>query len=363
MIAALALVVAAGIPGPDVSGNARAEAIAKESAPTRDAMTYLREAAAGVRDEKLRAIAVELLERPAPTFLALWPDKDGARKALVDAGLLDGGVTVDALFPPQHTPLSFAAAPGGRLGRHHGHPGGLAIHTAFNVRSARALAEAYRAQYGVALDADLVVAAPLFHDAMKAWTLQFAGDGALLVEPAVAGSSSHHAFIVAELIHRGAPKDLVVAVASAHEPPEKERALVDAFLRAGAVLAKQDPTSWLVAGPAAPLAAPELSRGDPRPRGAASAKGDAPGTRIEASVSHLSDHDWILTETAYAHVDAALDRVLATRARPGAATPTPVDAAKHRWKKHEVLAKSSPMALYAALVAGGDAAFKAALPR
>jgi hypothetical protein len=309
-MAAVALVVAAGVGG----GNARAEQIAATSKPAKDAMAVLDKAARSIRDPAIKKAVLDILAKPAPTFVA---DRAAQRQKLVDANLLDASVTVDAVFPPHERVLSFAAASGGIIGKHHGHPGGLAVHTVVNLQSARALAVEYRARYRVQLDDDVIIASTILHDAMKAWTLQFDDAGALTVQPMVAATSSHHPFIVAEVMHRGLPDALVVAVASAHEPPALDGgAKVSAFIRAGALLANRDATSAL----------------------ALLAK--TPG--IEASINHLSDHDYVLADPAYAAVDKALDDAGIT----------------DRWKKHELLARVPGLTLYGALSTGGAEAMK-----
>lgn len=334
MIAALALAcnIAAGlVPAPlqaapvAVSvvvggGNARAEQIAATSKPAKDAMVVLEKAARSIKDAAIKKAVLDILAKPAPTFLA-GADAAQRRQSLVGARLLDASVTVNALFPPHDRVLSFVAAPGGIIAKHHGHPGGLAVHTAVNLQSARALAAEYRARYRVALDDDLIIASTILHDAMKAWTLQFDEAGALSVQPMVAGTSSHHPFIVAEVMHRGLPDALVVAVASAHEPPALDGgAKVGAFIRAGALLANRDPSS-------------ALALLEKRPS-------------VEASINHLSDHDWVLADPAYAQVDAALDALGHT----------------DRWKKHELLATVPGLTLYGALSTGGVDAMKKLLP-
>lgn len=304
------------------AGNARAERIAQSSKHTQDAMAVIEKAARSIRDPAIKRAVLDLLAKPAPTFLGAWPGEDGrdeARQALVDTGLIDAAVTTSALLPPTAT-LSFRAAPGGIIAKHHGHPGGLAVHTAVNLQSARALAAEYRTRYGVKIDEDIVIASTILHDAMKAWTLQFDASGALTEQPLVAGTSSHHPFIVAEAMYRNLPADLVVAIAAAHEPPGMDKgAKVAAFIRAGALLAKKD---------------------------ASAALGALLNARIEASINHLSDHDYVLADPAYASVDAALEACGIT----------------DRWQKHELLAHIPGMTLYGALSTGGIEALKKLLP-
>ena len=169
----------------------------------------------------------------------------------------------------------------------------------------------------MALDDDVIIASAILHDAMKAWTLQFDEAGALTVQPMVAGTSSHHPFIVAEVMHRALPEALVVALASAHEPPALDGGVkVAAFIRAGAMLANRDPASAMAL----------LEK--------------TPG--IEASINHLSDHDYVLADPAYAAVDKALDAL----------------GYAERWQKHELLARVPGLTLYGALSKGGPDAMK-----
>jgi hypothetical protein len=78
------------------------------------------------------------------------------------------------------TPQSFASAPGGAFHSHHSHPGGLAVHEAFNDRSSVSLAQNYRASYPAAggedgddesasffIDQEVILAAPIWHDWAK----------------------------------------------------------------------------------------------------------------------------------------------------------------------------------------------------
>jgi hypothetical protein len=333
-------------------GNARAEAIAREAAPGKAALAWLTARVQEIRNPVIREATLSLLANPVPTFMALYPDaqaREAVRAELVAAGLLDASVPVEVLFPalpdPKRAPLSFLAAAGGSDDGHHAYPGGLAEHTAFNVRAALALLAGYREQYGIGtLDRDVVIAAPALHDVLKAWVMQWRADGTLLVQAKVAGTASHHPFGVAEAIHRKLPPRLIVALASAHEPPGLAPERVVAFLRAGAILAKQDPVALgLLRAPATeggPLRLPE----------------DQPG--FEATINHLSDHDYVLADPAAKRLAEAMTRVL--RAAPEGKA---LHDAELRWTRLAVQARKSGLALYGALLAGGDAGLTKAMGR
>lgn len=326
-------------------GNARAALLAHTSSSARAALGFIQAELAKLPQGPVRTAARQLVDTPRPTFLdrlATREARDAVRRQLVEAGLLDRGVTLEQLLAPlpeQGAPQPFLAAPGGATGGHHDYPGGLAEHTAFNLAAALALEQDYRARYGVDLDHPTVVAAAVLHDVFKAWVLQWRADGTQLVQPAVANTASHHPFVVAEALYRKLPADFVVALASAHDPPQgASYDRLVGYLRAAALLAgvdavaagvlARDGESWKLARPPA----------------------------IEAGLNHLSDHDYVVTDPAGGVVDGVLDRLLL------AADPTLDDAAR-RWERYRVEAAVPGMRLYALWRAGGDEAVRAALPK
>jgi len=113
----------------------------------------LRREAGAINDPALRA-AVET------QLLAPWlPPETWALSHLAEARSLLGDPQLE--LPPAKKG-DFLAAPGGECeGGHHGYPGGLAVHTLANLRSARAIAEGYKHVYGLDLHADQLTAAVL----------------------------------------------------------------------------------------------------------------------------------------------------------------------------------------------------------
>lgn len=323
-------------------GNARAEALAKQSTNAARAMATLRAHAARIKAPAVRAVVSAMLDNPAPTFMMRHREpaaRQAVRTALVNEGLLDAAVTVDQLFAPladpMRAPMSFAAAPGGTPDKHHSYPGGLAEHTLFNVEAALALAQLYGKQYGVThIDQDEIIAGAVLHDALKPWCLQWTDAGEMTTQASVGGTSSHHSFIVAEAIHRKLPASLVVTIAAAHDPPTLDAAAkVVRCLRAGALLAGADPVALGL-----------LTRD-----GATYALARPPS--FEAAINHLSDHDYIFTDAAGPAIAAALDRLV--RADDPKASP-----AELRWRRLAIETRVPSVRLYEAWLRGGDPAVR-----
>lgn len=333
--------------------NGRAAAIARHAPPAKAALTYIQREVHGIPDARVRRVAQAMLANPAPSFMARLAKPEARAKVaakLVRAGLLDPKVTAAQLFPPlvdpHRAPQPFLAAPAQGLHGHHAYPGGLAAHTAFNLRTALSYAASYERQFGFRrserLDRTLLIAGPVLHDIMKAWTLQWRADGSITDEATIAGTSSHHIFGIAEAFHRKLPAKLIVVIASAHAAPTgRSASKVVGFLRAGAILAGVDP-----------VAAGVLVR-------------DGAGFRlahpasIEAAINHLSDSDYVVSGPAGKIIDGVLNRLIA-RAAAGHRPPT---TPRRRWLRDRVEARIPPIRLYAIWLKGGDAAVAAVLRR
>jgi len=202
------------------AGNERAFEIARKSAPVGSAMTLLVKETRQIHDPKLERETLDAFSNPrtCTAHRANLNDKEKATiiARLIDAGLLEsnagkefpGGLQA-GVFPPvhddgtscPHLPQPFEAAPGSVFGGHHSYPGGLAIHEAFNDISALSLGADYARVYGhltsaglptidlrsdagferstgdLALDQDLIIAAPIWHDWGKILVFQSNGDG------------------------------------------------------------------------------------------------------------------------------------------------------------------------------------------
>ena len=208
----------------------RAKDVAARLPIARSAMREVHLAAAAISDQPLRA-AVEAMVMapwlPPESYAVAHPAE--AERMLQEAGLLEGRLQL----PPQRG--SFQAACGGD---HHAYPGGLSVHAWAAVLHARGLAAAYQQVYGVKLRDEWLVAAALWHDALKAATLPWRDDATCGPEPRIAATGAHHVLALAAAIVRRLPDGLVLTIASAHAPVfEAGAKQVCGFLRAASIIA------------------------------------------------------------------------------------------------------------------------------
>ena len=261
--------------------------MAKRSKVVMDSWAYLQKTATSIEKPEVRKIVQEILENPAPTFTARLREpevKSTVGQQLVKQGYLkDGGG--DAFLPPTEnpakSPVPFYAAPGSGYMSHHAYPGGLATHTALNVKVSLALLEGYREiDGGLALDRNLVLTSQILHDLLKPWVFQWGPTGESRTEKPLAGAGEHHTFSLAESIFRGLPPEFCVAQGCAHQHPgtPKEEEEVLAWIKAAAILLGLDPREKGLLSPSGSTL--------PEPR------------RIENFVCHLGDHDYVISVPA-----------------------------------------------------------------
>ncbi|MDQ7831669.1 MAG: metal-dependent phosphohydrolase [Desulfovibrionaceae bacterium] len=246
--------------------------------------TYLRDVAGTIRDPQVRSTVLAILDNPAPTLAARLAD--AKNRAAVCEELAAKGYVKDAtpetLLPPLAADPAaalqpFRSAPGSGYQSHHSYPGGLATHTACNMKISLSIFDTYRDVYGFDLDRDAVVVSQMLHDLHKPWVFAWGESGESRPEKPLAGTGEHHALSVAESMVRGLPPAMVVAQACAHNHPgsPKDEAEVVGWIKAAAILAGVDPVEKGF-----------LARGGetlPEPR------------RMEGFVCHLGDHDWVLS--------------------------------------------------------------------
>ena len=259
-------------------GNATAIAIASKSPMVKSAFALLQGQARKIRDAHAREATLDAIANP-DTCIAHRAGLDAAAKLavvhqLVDAGLLDeaedhdfpGGL-VAGVFPPvrddgskcPHLPQRFDSAPGSSFGSHHSYPGGLAIHEAFNQTTGMSLAHDYHEFYrGVAINDDLIIVPPMWHDWAKTFVYQWNADGTEFQELPIGGNGKtddygahgnsktggHHILGLAEAMARAMPPEFVIAQACAHGAPVlgAEYKVVN-WIRAAAIVARLDPVA------------------------------------------------------------------------------------------------------------------------
>jgi len=272
------------------------EQMARKSPHVTHSWDYIKKSVGAVKDPGLRAKAAAILNNPAPSLAARL---DAKSRAEVFAELTAKGYLKDsseaAFLPATKDPAKssqpFLSAPGSGYQSHHSYPGGLATHTAANLIIALAIHDAYKDIYGFSLDRDAVVVSQALHDLHKPWVFQWEASGESRKENTLAGTGEHHVLGVAESIVRGLPAQVIVAQACAHNHPgtEKDEAEVVGWLSAAAIIAGVDPVK-------AGLLAPG-GKTLPEPR------------RMEGFVTHLGDHDFVLTVPAAKWTIAAMQDV------------------------------------------------------
>jgi hypothetical protein len=283
-------------PGP---GNALAIKQAESSALVSSARSFILHTLDGVQDARARDATRDAIDNARTCVahrvgvtesnkVAIFGQlKTEALVDLADDDKFPGGLML-GIFPPliddggqcPRAPQTYWSAPGGVFEGHHSHPGGLAIHVAFNLSSFLSFADNYRRVYGssvgatglptivqpgvpspgpavsdVPISQDLAILAPIWHDWGKVIVFQWNGDGSEFAERSFGGNGktdkygapgdsktgAHHIIGLAETMKRGLPPELVVTQASAHSAPSggNEYKVVN-WLRAAAILAEVD---------------------------------------------------------------------------------------------------------------------------
>jgi hypothetical protein len=284
------------------AGNALAIKQTESSALVSSARSFILQTLSSVEDLRAREATRDAIDN-ARTCVAHRVGVTESHKAAIFGrlraeGLLDlgdddkfaGGLML-GIFPPliddggacPRAPQTYWSAPGSVFEGHHSHPGGLAIHVAFNLSSFLSFADNYRRVYGssggatglptvvqpgrpsptpaasdVPISQDLAILAPLWHDWGKVIVFQWNGDGSELAERSFGGNGktdkygapgdsktgAHHIIGLAETMKRGLPPEFVITQASAHSVPSggNEYKVVN-WLRAAAIMADADPVA------------------------------------------------------------------------------------------------------------------------
>jgi hypothetical protein len=346
------------------AGNALAIEISGKSALVRSAKELIDRRIREMQNAQLRSATEDAVDNPA-TCVRHRAGIDAATKAAIIARLKSEGL-VDpedysrfasglsaGIFPPlkaddgdcPQLPQAFTSAPGGVFGGHHSYPGGLAIHEAFNLSSALSFATNYRRTYGhrgasglpeigpvdnseaandIAIDQDMMIAAPIWHDWAKTivfqWTetgdefpeFNFGGNGKTDKFGGVGNSKTgaHHILGIAETIKRGLPTQFVIIQASAHAAPaEGNEFMVVNWIRAAAVIAQVDPVTagYLIKDSQGRRRLPPLRRLADLP--IQQSLPDEPNLIVEYTLHNLSDADHTFTGSALSEVQIVLKTV------------------------------------------------------
>jgi hypothetical protein len=322
--------------------NAHAMRLAQRSPYVRALYPKVEALARSISADDLRTSVLTFMHNPAPNFAANAPTPEkrlAIRDALAAAGFVKPDTPVVGIFPPGTEPNSptvlqpFWSTPGSVDGSHHAYPGGLATHEYFNAAMAETFAQNYDAHYFGGrpnVDRDTVVGAALYHDIMKTAVFQWRDDGSLLDELTIAGTGAHHILSGAEAIVHGRTPRFVTTLLSAHAAPSlgDEKQVVD-WCRAAAIVADVDPVKY----------------GLLKPDGGGFQLAELP--LVEAFISNLSDHDYVLSVHAMHVVSDRLKERYAQWQPP----------TTFNWYRAAVLSQTTAISLYDALTRDGAGAF------
>ncbi len=271
------------------------EQMAEKSGAVMQSWKYIQVQSGNIVNPSIRKVVAEIIHNPAPMLLnAIKGRKKEVYAELDKRGWVEG-VTYDKFLPDNGSPVKacqpFYSSPGSGYTSHHSYPGGLATHTALNVKMSLALYDNYKDIYGFELDRDIIIAAQVLHDLHKPWVFQWQKDGASRNEQKLAGTGEHHVLGVAESIVRGLPAEVCVAQACAHNHPgfSSDEAGPVRWLKAAAVIAGVDPVKYgflAEDGETLPLQ-----------------------RSMEAFVTHLGDHDWVLSVPAAKWLIPAMEEI------------------------------------------------------
>jgi len=322
------------------AGNAHAAQIARNSHFIRAQFAATSQLVHSIGNPRLRDDVTGLLADPVPKYARKYrtaEERLALRDALARAGFIKSDDPLEGIFPPgtdgSRAVQPFWSAPGSAYDSHHSYPGGLLVHELFNARISEYFAASYNTEYFAGqkrVDRDLVVAAAFYHDVMKTAVFQFNPDGTLLPELQIAGTGGHHCLSGAEAIARAHDARFVTVLLSAHAAPSLgDQVKVATWCRAAAMIAGVDPVEYGLLDRSGNLAALPP---------------------IEAFVSNLSDHDYVLSVHAMQNVSPILEML----------APYATGSAEARWWRHRVLANTSAIALYEVAL-HGDATFRKAV--
>ena len=417
LVVALWGAVALGAPVPDErapgAGNAAAAEVASASPLVSSARKLLSSRIGKINDRTLAATVSDLVENPsacvhhranqtvASKQAAVAALNAAGLYALADAAGFPGGVFAGA-FPPvvgagsacPRSPQPFHAAPGGGSGGHHAYPGGLVLHETVNEFIYAGTTSIYRRVYGhtgpgglpvvspedrdpdekadVAIDEDIVVAAPLLHDWAKALVFQWNADGTEFAEfnfggngatdnygaPGDSRTGAHHIIGIAESMARGLAPKLVITQACAHGSPIGGEYRVVNWLRAAAILAGVDPVArgYLHPDKAGRLRLPALNP-------LADFDLNAPGppevsAPVEYQLHNLPDGDFVQSMPAMVVAQKLLSKLAPEFGY------APADAARYNTKyRNRALAYLSAERLYMLYSSGGLEAVRGQLAK
>lgn len=278
--------------------NLTPQEMAQSSNIVKKSYKFIINTAYKIKNKTLRQKVLSFINNPAPTFMVNYDrpqNQQNVLNKLIALKLADENISPKDFLPPIKNPYkqpqSFLSSPGGKYTGHHSYPGGLAVHTAGNLKIALSFIDTYQSNYNITLNKDVLIAAVILHDIMKPFVFQWKNDVSTLEENKIAGTGEHHIYAIAELLFRKFSPQIVVTLACAHTNPGENQEQVVNYIKAGAVLANVDAVKYGV------LKIKEGKEVLPYPKD------------IEYFVNNIADGDWTVTETAAAEMIAVVQQI------------------------------------------------------
>lgn len=307
---------------------------------------YLLKMSLEIANPELRNKVRDYLQNPVASVLQRFSsqsDKEELKRQLVAAGYIKPEMEYHQFLPAVPDIMKpaqpFYSAPGSGYASHHAYPGGFATHVASNVFIAMGIYNTYQETFGIKMNKDVLLAAEMLHDMTKPWVFQWQSDYASTPQYSIAGTGAHHILSIAEALYRGFPSEVVVAIACAHTPPysaQDEKQLAD-WLKAAAMIAGKDPTEAGLLDFQGNLRQPAA---------------------MEGFVTHLGDHDFVLTEPMSTWVVRKLGEVAVSEY---GMNETDLTSAKFNAFRDYVLSQATTERLYHVLTTQGDSGLTAAV--
>ena len=228
--------------------NMQPDEMARASALTQGAHEYILRKIGKITDAAVREKIGGMYASPDDSYLP--PDSPGRERLyrrLRAAGYLADNISfIDFLPPPKGERIPVWAGPGSSHNSHHAHPGGLALHTAENLKLSLSLAKLHKKLLGIELCQDMLIFAQTAHDLAKCWLFPCGEDGCYPGKYNIAGNGAHHVFGLAASIKQGLPPEFIVAQAATHVSPGDSDAaeIIGAFLRAACFILEVSPSSY-----------------------------------------------------------------------------------------------------------------------
>lgn len=201
-----------------------------------------------ISDVSVKKTVLCLLQDPIPTFFSPATQHgklDRLTREMFERGMVTEKQKILEIFHRaarfSSHPQLFLTAPGAQMASHDAYPGGLVLHTLFNLEVALSLARGYGKVYQTRIKRSYLIGAIALHDLMKSWILQWTKKQDILGEVEIAQTWSHHIFILAEALYRQLPPLMIQCMACVHLDPTVNQEGITRYIKAASLMSGVDP--------------------------------------------------------------------------------------------------------------------------